>query len=77
MNVYSESLFREWIVYPSVQSGWQKAYVAFFLAQARIECKPLRQGEESESITAEFLALLSRPQGVCCSSASFLGKVPW
>jgi hypothetical protein len=55
MNVYSESLFREWIVYPSVQSGWQKAYVAFFLAQARIECKPLRQGEESESITAEFL----------------------
>jgi hypothetical protein len=77
MNVYSQCLFREWIVYPSMQSGWQKAYVAFFLAQARIECKPLQQGNEFESITAESLALLSLLQGVCCSSASFLGNVPW
>ena len=77
MNVYSQSLFREWIVFPSMQSGWQKAYVVFFLAQAPIECKPLRQGKGSESITAEFSALLSRLQGVCCSGASFLGNVPW
>jgi hypothetical protein len=77
MNVYSQSLFREWIVYPSMQFGWQKAYVAFFLAQARIECKPLRQKKEPKSITAESLALLSRLQSVCCSSASLLGNVPW
>ena len=77
MSVYSQSLFGEWIVYPSMRSKWQKAYVAFFLAQTRIECKPLQQGKEFKSITAEFLALLSRLQGVCCSSASFLGNVPW
>jgi hypothetical protein len=77
MNVYTQSLFGEWIVYPSMQSGWQKAYVVFFLAQAPIECKPLQQGKESESITAEFPALFSRLQDVCCSSASFLGNVPW